>query len=244
MTALVSFERVFEVLDLQPMIGDAGRPAGAGPPRSTSTTCPSPTRAPSEVSLASLESIAVLDQRPNTQVLHDVSFVAAPGATVALVGRPAAGKTTMTHLIARLYDVDRGHRLGRPAPTYATCRWRRCGRGRLRHPGRAHVPRHHPPTTCATPGRTRPTSEMWRGAGGGQIGTWCRRLPDGLDTVVGERGYRLSGGETAAAGHRPTAAQGTADRRAGRGHRASRLRVRGRRSSGRWTGHGGADDPW
>ena len=61
-----------------------------------------------EVSLASLESIASLDQRPNTEVLHDLTFTVAPGQTVALVGRSGGGKTTMTHLIARLYDATAG----------------------------------------------------------------------------------------------------------------------------------------
>src|ERR671913_764218 len=109
MNALVSFDRVFEVLDLKPAIRDrADAVPVAGPPSvafdHVSFTYPSA----AETSLASLESIASLDQRPNTEVLHDVSFVAAPGATVALVGRSGGGKTTMTHLIARLYDASSG----------------------------------------------------------------------------------------------------------------------------------------
>ena len=109
MNALVSFDRVFEVLDLEPAIRDrdeaepvTGRPSVGFD--QVSFTYPSA----AETSLASLESIALLDQRPNTEVLHDVTFSAEPGQTVALVGRSGGGKTTMTHLIARLYDATSG----------------------------------------------------------------------------------------------------------------------------------------
>src|SRR5215216_76974 len=117
MNALVSFDRVFEVLDLVPMIRDAEDAETVKGPASVSFEHVSFSYPNAdEVSLASLESIASLDQRPSGEVLHEVTFSVAAGQTVALVGRSGGGKTTITHLIARL--------------------------GRLRHPGRAHVPRH------------------------------------------------------------------------------------------------------
>ena len=109
MNALVSFDRVFEVLDLVPMIRDAEDAEPVEGPASVSFEHVSfsyPTA--DQVSLASLESIASLDQRPSGEVLHDVSFTVAAGQTVALVGRSGGGKTTMTHLIARLYDATSG----------------------------------------------------------------------------------------------------------------------------------------
>src|SRR3954447_740064 len=109
MNALVSFDRVFEVLDLVPMIRDAEDAEPVDGPASVSFEDVSfsyPTA--DQVSLASLESIASLDQRPSGEVLHDVTFDVPAGQTVALVGRSGGGKTTMTHLIARLYDATSG----------------------------------------------------------------------------------------------------------------------------------------
>src|SRR5262249_7828745 len=110
MTALVSFERVFEVLDLPPMISE--RP-GAGTLERAPTAVELdhvdfryPTA--DEGSLASLESVALVDSAPTLQVLHDVSFRVEPGQLVALVGPSGAGKTTITSLVARLYDVTAG----------------------------------------------------------------------------------------------------------------------------------------
>jgi len=109
MNALVSFDRVFEVLDLPPMIADrpdAKPVSGPASVRFENVSFSYPTA--DQVSLASLESIATLEQRPNAEVLHGVSFSVGAGQTVALVGRSGGGKTTITHLIARLYDVSDG----------------------------------------------------------------------------------------------------------------------------------------
>ena len=146
MTALVSFERVFEVLDLPPMIDDApdavDLPARANTIEFEHVDFRYP--AASEVSLASLESVAVLDTSPNTQVLYDVSFKAEPGQLVALVGPSGAGKSTISSLVSRLYDVTGG---------VVRDRWRRrpagdveflARHGRCRDPGQSHVPRHGP----------------------------------------------------------------------------------------------------
>jgi ATP-binding cassette subfamily B protein len=195
MNALVSFDRVFEVLDLKPAIKDhpdAVPVAGAASVAfdHVSFTYPSA----SETSLASLESIASLDQRPNTEVLHDVSFAAAPGATVALVGRSGGGKTTMTHLVARLYDTTSG------TVSVAGTDVRDLQLASLRNAvGYVTQDAHMFHDTIAenlryaSPEVTE--EQMWQALEAAQIADLVRSLPDGLDTVVGERGYRLSGGE-------------------------------------------------
>jgi ATP-binding cassette subfamily B protein len=195
MNALVSFDRVFEVLDLPPMIADRpeARPvSGPASVRFENVSFSYPTA--DQVSLASLESIATLEQRAGAEVLHDVSFSVEAGETVALVGRSGGGKTTITHLIARLYDVSDGAvlvsgvdvrdlRLAslRNAVGYVT------QDAHMFHDTiRANL-------VYARPGLS--DAQLWEALGAAQIKELVEGLPDGLDTVVGERGYRLSGGE-------------------------------------------------
>jgi ATP-binding cassette, subfamily B, bacterial len=195
MNALVSFDRVFEVLDLAPMIRDADDAEAIMGPASVSFehvsfSYPSA----DEVSLASLESIASLDQRPSGEVLHEVTFSVAAGQTVALVGRSGGGKTTMTHLIARLYDATSG------TVSVAGTDVKKLKQSSLRGTvGYVTQDAHMFHDTIranlryARPGATE--AEMWEALEAAQIKPLVESLPDGLETVVGERGYRLSGGE-------------------------------------------------
>ena len=195
MNALVSFDRVFEVLDLVPMIRDAEHAESVEGPASVSFEDVSfsyPTA--DQVSLASLESIASLDQRPSGEVLHDVSFTVAAGQTVALVGRSGGGKTTMTHLIARLYDATSG------TVSVAGTDVKKLTQDSLRAAvgyvtQDAHM---FHDTIRANLRYARPEAteaELWEALAAAQLKALVESLPDGLDTVVGERGYRLSGGE-------------------------------------------------
>jgi ATP-binding cassette, subfamily B, bacterial len=195
MNALVSFDRVFEVLDLVPMIRNADNAEPVTGSASVSFDHVSfsyPTAG--EVSLASLESIASLDQRPSGEVLHDVTFDVPAGQTVALVGRSGGGKTTITHLVARLYDATSG------TVSVAGTNVKRLEQDSLRRKVgyvtqdahmfhdtiRANLQYAKPDVTDA---------EVWEALEAAQLRTLVESLPDGLDTVVGERGYRLSGGE-------------------------------------------------
>ncbi len=196
MTALVSFERVFEVLDLAPMIQEKPDAVAitAGPARISFTRVSFRYPAASEVSLASLESVAEPDKKPGKTVLHDITFGAEPGQLVALVGPSGAGKTTITHLVARLYDVQGGSvaingidvRDARLDALY-----QRIGivtqDAHLFHDTiRANLLYAKPDATDAE------LNEALRAA---QILPLVASLPEGLDTLVGDRGYRFSGGE-------------------------------------------------
>jgi ATP-binding cassette, subfamily B, bacterial len=195
MNALVSFDRVFEVLDLPPMIADrpdAKPVTGSASVRFENVSFSYPTA--EQVSLASLESVATTEQRPTAEVLHDVSFSVAPGATVALVGRSGGGKTTITHLIARLYDVTDGAVLlgGVDVRDLQLASVRRTV-GYVTQDAHMFHDTIRANLAYARPGLT--DAELWQALGAAQIRELVEALPDGLDTVVGERGYRLSGGE-------------------------------------------------
>jgi ATP-binding cassette subfamily B protein len=196
MTALVSFDRVFEVLDLPPMIDE--KPDARAIPRGTvgiefeHVDFAYPTAA--QVSLASLESVAVLDQSPSQQVLRDVSFQIQPGQMVALVGPSGAGKTTISSLVPRLYDVDTGSiRVGGVDVRDATLESLRDTIGVVSQDSHLF---HQTIKENLLFARPEATEEELRDAlVAAQIAGLVDSLPDGLDTVVGDRGYRLSGGE-------------------------------------------------
>ena len=195
MSALVSFERVFEVLDLTPLIVDApdARPV-SGPPSVRFTDVVFTYPDAREVSLPSLEPAAAVHETPSEPVLKGISFEALPGQTVALVGHSGSGKTTITHLVSRLYDVDSG------SVQVAGTDVRELQLASLQDEvgyvtQDAHL---FHDTVGANLRYARPSAtdgDLWRALESAQIADLVRRLPDGLDTVVGERGYRLSGGE-------------------------------------------------
>ena len=196
MTALVSFDRVFEVLDLKPMVAE--KPDAVAIPEGPATiefdhVDFSYPRA-EEVSLASLESVAVLDQAPSQQVLFDVSFVARPGQLVALVGPSGAGKTTISHLIPRLYDVRSGAiRINGVDLRDATLDSIRREVGVVTQDAHLFHDTIRANLRYAKPDASdQEIDEALRAA---QIMPLVESLPAGLDTVVGDRGYRLSGGE-------------------------------------------------
>jgi ATP-binding cassette subfamily B protein len=196
MTALVSFDRVFEVLDLEPMVAE--KPDAVVIPEGPATiefdhVDFSYPRA-EEVSLASLESVAVLDQAPSQQVLFDVSFVARPGQLVALVGPSGAGKTTISHLIPRLYDVRSGAiRINGVDLRDATLDSIRREVGVVTQDAHLFHDTIRANLRYAKPDAS--DEEIDEALRAAQIMPLVESLPAGLDTVVGDRGYRLSGGE-------------------------------------------------
>jgi ATP-binding cassette subfamily B protein len=196
MTALVSFDRVFEVLDLEPMVAE--KPGAVAIPDGPATiefdhvdfSYPKA----EEVSLASLESVAVLDQAPSQQVLFDLSFTARPGQLVALVGPSGAGKTTISHLIPRLYDVRSGAiRINGVDLRDATLDSIRREVGVVTQDAHLFHDTIRANLLYAKPDAS--DNEIDEALRAAQIMPLVESLPAGLDTVVGDRGYRLSGGE-------------------------------------------------
>ncbi|HLY33922.1 MAG TPA: ABC transporter ATP-binding protein [Jatrophihabitantaceae bacterium] len=198
MSALVSFDRVFEVLDLPPMIDDAPD-AGELPTDARSIEFADvrfsyPTA--NEVSLASLEDVAVLDNAPSQEVLHGISFRAEPGQLVALVGPSGAGKTTISQLVPRIYDVRSGSvSVGGHDVRTVTQQSLRERIGVVSQEAHMFHDTIRGNLLYAKPAAAE--DELWRAIDAAQIGDLVRGLPDGLDTLVGDRGYRLSGGEKA-----------------------------------------------
>ena len=196
MSALVSFERVFEVLDLQPMVKDPVTPvkiSSAIPSiefKSVSFIYPKAT----EISLASLESVAKPEVVESGEVLRDISFKCEPGTFTAIVGPSGAGKSTISGLLPRLYDVTEGSILinGTDIRETSILDLRALigivtQDSHMLHESIGDNLRYA--KTDAT------DDEIWQACDAAQIGAFIRSLPNGLDTVVGERGHRLSGGE-------------------------------------------------
>ncbi|WP_202817738.1 ABC transporter ATP-binding protein [Kribbella sp. ALI-6-A] len=196
MTALVSFERVFEVLDLKPLIQEKpdARRVPDGPVTVEFDDVRFAYPSADKVSLASLEEVAKLDNRGGEEVLHGVSFRAEPGQMVALVGTSGAGKSTIAQLIPRLYDVDSGAvRLSGVDVRDLTAESLRETLGMVTQDGHLFHDSIRENLLLARPEATE--DELWDALTRARLGDLIRSLPDQLDTVVGERGYRLSGGE-------------------------------------------------
>jgi len=196
MTALVSFERVFEVLDLAPLIVEPEHPLQVpdGPVDLQFVDVRFSYPSASAVSLASLEEVATLDTRGGDEVLHQVSFTAAPGRLIALVGASGAGKSTLAALAARLYDPDSGViRLGGVDLRDLTFDSIRRTLGMVTQDGHLWHESIGANLRFARPGAT--DDDVWDALRRARLESLVRHLPDQLDTVIGERGYRLSGGE-------------------------------------------------
>ena len=196
MSALVSFERVFEVLDLKPMVTDPANPISI--PKTmpiiefskVSFTYPKA----DEISIASLEGASVAETVDSEAVLDGVSFTCEPGTLTALVGPSGAGKSTISGLLPRLYDVTEGSiSINGVDIRDTTILELRSLIGivtqdsHMLHESIAENLRYAKVDATG--------NEMWAACDAAQIGEFIRTLPNGLDTVVGERGHRLSGGE-------------------------------------------------
>ncbi|HYO33326.1 MAG TPA: ABC transporter ATP-binding protein [Nocardioidaceae bacterium] len=197
LTALVSFERVFEVLDLEPMIVDRPNAIAISPREAPTVEFRSvdfsyPTA--DQISLASLETVSGPDGSRNARVLHDISLTVGAGQMVALVGPSGAGKTTLTHLVARLYDVTRGSvrvaghdvRDVNQESLHATVGYVTQDAHMFHDTIRANLLYAKPEAS---------DDDLIAALRAAQVWDLVSALPEGLDTVVGDRGYRLSGGE-------------------------------------------------
>ncbi|MET9575331.1 ABC transporter ATP-binding protein [Streptomyces massasporeus] len=196
MSALVSFERVFEVLDLRPLIEEKpdARPVPDGPVAVEFDNVRFGYPAADKVSLASLEEVASLDKRGGDEVLHGLSFRAEPGQTVALVGSSGAGKSTIAQLMPRLYDTDEGAvRIGGVDVRDLTAGSLRQTLGMVTQDGHLFHDTVRANLLLARPEAAE--DDLWDALRRARLDDLVRSLPDGLDTVVGERGYSLSGGE-------------------------------------------------
>jgi ABC-type multidrug transport system fused ATPase/permease subunit len=196
MTAIVSFERVFEVLDMTPLIREADEPVPVpdGPVAIEFDDVRFGYPAADKVSLASLEEVATLDTRGGVEVLHGVSFRVEPGRMVALVGTSGSGKSTIASLAPRLYDVDSGAvRIGGVDVRDLSFESVRSTLGMVTQDGHLFHDSVRGNLRFVRPDAT--DEELWDALRTARLADLIESLPDGLDTVVGERGYRFSGGE-------------------------------------------------
>jgi ATP-binding cassette subfamily B protein len=196
MSAMVSFERLFEVLDLEPMIKESpdAVPVPDGPAHLRFEHVDFSYPGASEVSLASLEAVARLDDTPRTPVLHDITFDLEPGTMTALVGPSGAGKTTISLLVSRLYDVNAGAvTIDGMDIRHVTTASLNATIGVVTQDPYLFHDTLRVNLMFAKPDATE--YEIEQALRAAQIWTLIKSLPLGLETVVGERGYRLSGGE-------------------------------------------------
>jgi ATP-binding cassette, subfamily B, bacterial len=196
MSALVSFERVFEVLDLKPMVVDPANPISIPKTMPTiefsnvSFTYPKA----NEISIASLEGASVGEASENESVLDGVSFTCKPGTLTAIVGPSGAGKSTISGLLPRLYDVTEGSiSINGVDIRDTTILELRSLIGIVTQD--SHMLHESIAENLRYAKIDATENEMWSACDAAQIGEFIRTLPNGLDTVVGERGHRLSGGE-------------------------------------------------
>ncbi|WP_043642984.1 ABC transporter ATP-binding protein [Nocardioides alkalitolerans] len=201
MTALVSFERVFEVLDLPSTVVERADavplkvPAGVEGVRLELDHVGFAYPSASSTTLATLEKVAATDRAGEGEpVLRDVTFVAEPGQMVALVGPSGAGKTTITHLVARLYDPTQGTvRVAGHDVRGLTLDSLEDAVGYVTQDAHMFHDTIGANLRYARPGAS--DEQVWEALEAARIAHLVRSLPHGLDTVVGDRGYRLSGGE-------------------------------------------------
>jgi len=202
MSALVSFERVFEVLDLEPLVAD--RPDAIDVPGAElSGVVPTSVRlsdvsfgypSADKVSLASLEEVAQLDNRGGETILHHIDLDVAPGRMLALVGSSGAGKSTIAGLVTRLYDVDSGSiKLNGADVRDVTFASLKDTVGMVTQDGHLFHESIRANLLLAAPDASE--DQLWEALRRARLAELVESLPEGLDTVVGERGYRLSGGE-------------------------------------------------
>lgn len=198
MTALVSFERVFEVLDLEPLVKDSQNPqklpSGALDIEFKNVSFTYPSRG--DVGLESLElaSDGRVDNEVNNVVLQDVSFKVPSGTMLALVGPSGSGKTTISQLISRLYDPSQGEiRIGQINIKDVVRADLRDTIGVVTQD--SHLFHDSIKTNLKYAKEDATDDEIWRALESAQIGDFVKSLPDKLETIVGDRGYRLSGGE-------------------------------------------------
>lgn len=196
MSAVVSFQRVFEILDLVPLIKEPESPKALPKGGLDVTFSDVDFAYPSadQVSLASLEDVSVLDARGGDEVLHSLDFTIPAGHTVALVGSSGAGKSTIASLLPRLYDVTSGSiTIGGVDVRELSYESLRKSVGVVTQDG--HVFHESIRSNLALVKPEATEAELHQAIDRAQLHNVIATLPDGLDTVIGERGYRLSGGE-------------------------------------------------